>query len=167
MDLVESHSVTAPTPATNPAPPQGQPLAQHPGYLLIKLGELTLEIAEAALAPLDLRARHFNVMAMAAADATLSQQDLSGLLGLDPTMMVALVDGLERRGFIQRERSKKDRRRYVLRLTPSGQRTLERGLSAIAEAENKLLAPLSRAEADTLKGLASRLLAPLWPPHHT
>ncbi len=158
--------MTASTPATKPTLPRRQPLAQHTGYLLIKLGELTLEIAERALAPLDLRARHFNVMAMAAADVSLSQQDLSGLLGLDPTIMVALVDDLERRGLIRRERSQKDRRRYVLQLTPSGQRTLKRGFNAIEEAENKLLAPLSHQEANTLQELARRLLAPLWPPNH-
>jgi DNA-binding MarR family transcriptional regulator len=155
-------------PATGvPAAPAGQPLAQHTGYLLIKLGEVTLAIAERALAPLNLRARHFNVMTMVAADITLSQQDLSGQLGLDPTIMVALVDDLERRGFLRRERSQKDRRRYVLQLTPAGQRTLQRALTVIEEAESKLLAPLNSHEAGLLQELAGRLLAPHWPPRHT
>lgn len=160
--------MTVSTPASaSPPPSAGQALAQHTGYLLIKLGEVTLDIAEQALAPLQLRARHFNVMAMAANDVTLSQQDLSGLLGLDPTIMVALVDDLEGKGLLRRQRSQKDRRRYVLQLTPAGQRTLKRAFRAIEDAENKLLAPLNRQEATTLQELAGRLLAPYWPIGHT
>jgi MarR family transcriptional regulator, lower aerobic nicotinate degradation pathway regulator len=155
--------VTPPPPP--PGPPGGQPLARHTGYLLVKLGEVTLAAAERALAPLSLRARHFNVMTMIAADATLSQQDLSGLLGIDPTVMVALIDDLEHQGFLRRQRSDKDRRRYALQLTPAGQRALKQALHAIQAAENELLAPLNRQEADTLHELAGRLLAPHWPPH--
>ncbi len=47
--------------------------AQRTSYLLIKLGEVALELAEPTLEPLGLRARHFNVMAMVAADPTLPQ----------------------------------------------------------------------------------------------
>ncbi len=160
--------MTVSTPAPDdPARPPGQGLAQRTGYLLIKLGEVTLDLAEQALAPLHLRARHFNVMAMAANDVTLSQQDLSGLLGLDPTIMVALVDDLEARGLLQRQRSPKDRRRYLLQLTPAGQRTLKRAFHAIEDAENKLLASLNRQEARTFQELAGRLLAPYWPIRHT
>lgn len=103
-------------------------------------------------------------MTMAAASPALSQQDLSKLLSVDPTIMVALADDLERQGLVRRERSQSDRRRYVLRLTPAGPQALEQAFSAIKEAENTLLAPLSAQEADTLKTLAARLLAPLWPP---
>lgn len=160
--------VTASPPAAGaPTPPAGQPLAQHTGYLLIKLGELTLATAERALAPLSLRARHFNVMTMITADGTLSQQDLSGLLGIDPTIMVALIDDLENQGFLRRQRSERDRRRYALQLTPAGQRTLEQALQAIHDAENELLAPLTHQDARILHELAGRLLAPHWPPHHT
>ena len=72
-------------------------LAQRTGYLLIKLGEVTLELAEQTLEPLGLRARHFNVMAMVASDPTLSQRDISDLLGLDPNVILALLDALEQR----------------------------------------------------------------------
>ncbi|MDQ2761449.1 MAG: hypothetical protein M3Y17_13770, partial [Actinomycetota bacterium] len=47
------------------------------GYLLIKLGEVVLAVAEQALAPLGVRARQFNVMRIVASNPTLSQQDLS------------------------------------------------------------------------------------------
>jgi DNA-binding MarR family transcriptional regulator len=159
--------VTASTPAGTPAGPAAPPLARHTGYLLIKLGEIALAAAERALAPLSLRARHFNVMTMIAADVTLSQQDLSGALGIDPTIMVALIDDLERQGFLRRQRNDKDRRRYALQLTPAGQHALERALDAIQDAENELLAPLTRQEAGTLHELADRLLAPHWPHRRT
>ena len=52
--------------------------------MMFKLGEVTLALAEQTLEPLGLRARHYNVMAMVASDPTLSQRDISDLLGLDP-----------------------------------------------------------------------------------
>jgi DNA-binding MarR family transcriptional regulator len=149
---------------STPEAPDAPPLGQYAGYLLIKLGELTLEAAERALLPLGLRARQFNVMTMAAANPALSQQDLSRLLGVDPTIMVALVDDLERQDLVRRERSQADRRRYVLRLTSDGRNALRQGFNAVQGAEAELLAPLTAIEAATFKTLAARLLAPLWAP---
>ncbi len=140
-------------------------LAQRTGYLLIKLGEVTLELAEQALKPLGLRARHFNVMAMIAAEPTLSQRDISDLLGLDPNIILALVDDLERQRLVTRQRSTEDRRRYILTLTASGQRVLTHANQRIDTAEHELLTPLNAKEAKTLRELAHRTLTPHWPPH--
>ena len=139
-------------------------LAQRTGYLLIKLGELTLELAEQTLEPLGLRARHLNVMAMVAADAALSQRDISDLLGLDPNVIVALVDDLERHGVLTRQRSSHDRRRHILTLTRDGQRVLSDAHRRIDDAERDLLTPLTADEARNLRVLAQRILSLRWPP---
>lgn len=132
---------------------------EHLGYLLIKLGEVVLAMAEQALAPLGVRARQFNVMRIVASNPTLSQQDLSKRLGLDPTIMVALIDGLERKGLLRRQRSQQDRRRHELRLTKDGEAVLKRASRAIDAAEKTLLAPVDLSEKRTLSKLAVRLLA--------
>lgn len=141
-------------------------LGQRTGYLLIKLGELVLQVAEDTLAPLGLRARHYNVMAMIAADPGLSQQDISALLGLDPNIIVALIDDLERDKLVTRSRSPTDRRRYALTLTQRGRKTLADGTAAISHAEDDLLTPLTEPEASLLRDLTSRVLAPRWPIRH-
>ncbi len=141
-------------------------LGQRTGYLLIKLGELVLQVAEDTLVPLGLRARHFNVMAMIAVDASLSQQDLSSLLGLDPNIIVALVDDLEGQQLLTRQRSPKDRRRYALTLTQKGHDRLDEAHRLMHDAEHDLLAPLSQHEATALRDLATRVLGPRWPLRH-
>ncbi len=141
-------------------------LGQRTGYLLIKLGELVLQVAEDTLAPLGLRARHFNVMAMIAADAGLSQQDISGVLGLDPNIIVALIDDLERQQLVTRSRSPTDRRRYALQLTPNGRDRLAEADRLIQDAEHELLTPVNDDEAATLRDLAAHILAPHWPLRH-
>lgn len=151
-------------PTEVPDPLSSLPLARRAGYVLIKLGEVTLELAERTLVPLGLRARHFNLMAMVAADASLSQRDISDVLGLDPNIIVALVDDLEREGLLSRQRSARDRRRHVLTLTPEGQRVLAVADRRIDDAERELLDPLTGEEAEVLLGLAQRILAPRWPP---
>lgn len=46
--------------------------------------------------------------------------ELAGRLGVDRTTMVALIDGLERKGLVERRRSARDRRRNVVLLTAEG-----------------------------------------------
>lgn len=143
--------------------PESHALADQAGYLLIKLGEVILERAERALAPLHLRARQFNVLSMIAADPALSQRAVSGALGLDATTMVVLIDDLERQDLVRRERDPADRRRYRLQVTSAGQRTLRRALAVIEDAQRELFEPLTVQESATLQELAGRVLAPLWP----
>lgn len=150
----------------NDSPLPADALGQRTGYLLIKLGELVLQVAEDTLAPLGLRARHFNVMAMIAADAGLSQQDISARLGLDPNIIVALTDDLERQQLVTRSRSATDRRRYALQLTPDGRDRLAEADRLIQAAEHDLLTPVTDDEAASLRDLAARILASHWPLRH-
>lgn len=150
----------------NDSPLPADALGQRTGYLLIKLGELVLQVAEDTLAPLGLHARHFNVMAMIAADAGLSQQDISGRLGLDPNIIVALIDDLERQQLVTRSRSATDRRRYALQLTPDGRDRLAEADRLIQAAEHDLLTPVTDDEAASLRDLAARILASHWPLRH-
>ena len=78
-------------------PPQ-DPVLTSAGYLMIKAGHYLGQGFEAALAALGhLGPRVPRADFVRAADG-LSQQELSARLGLDPTIVVGLVDGLEDRG---------------------------------------------------------------------
>ncbi|NYI05365.1 MarR family winged helix-turn-helix transcriptional regulator [Allostreptomyces psammosilenae] len=136
----------------------GSPLRARTAYRLIKVGELMMRIAETALAPLGIRPRHFNVLATLAADATLSQQEVSRTLGIDPNVMVGLIDDLEKLGLARRERNPEDRRRHVIVLTDAGQDLLREGYRRVAKAEAQIFAPLSEAERATLDSATETLL---------
>jgi DNA-binding MarR family transcriptional regulator len=61
------------------------------------------------------------------ADAgTLSQQDLADRLGLEKSTVSRLAAGLERHGWLSRERDPDNRRFYRLRLTASGKQVAKR-----------------------------------------
>jgi DNA-binding MarR family transcriptional regulator len=71
--------------------------------------------------------------------------------------VVSLLDSLEARGLVARERSSGDRRIYELRLTSPGERLLLR-LRDIAEAnEAELLAPLTEEQSAQLGRLLAQL----------
>ncbi|MFG2934268.1 hypothetical protein [Streptomyces sp. NPDC048282] len=65
-------------------------------------------------------------------------------------MMVALLDGLERRGLVARRRSSQDRRRTIVGLTETGRERMARAEEARLVAERRFLAPLDAETAATL-----------------
>jgi DNA-binding MarR family transcriptional regulator len=143
---------------TDSSPGTAQSLTDRTGYLLIKAGELALDMAERALVPLGVRARHANILALIAASPAVSQQQLSTQLSLDPTTVVALVDDLERGGLLRRSRDPKDRRRHILSITERGYQALEGIERALAGAEDGLLAPLEPHDVVALRGFVKRIV---------
>ena len=93
-------------------------------YLLLKSAKRALAALEAELAELDLTARQYLLLTLAATGKELSQQDLALKLDLDPTIIVKLVDQLEDRELLERTRAADDRRRHLLTLTPKGKHVL-------------------------------------------
>ena len=55
---------------------------------------------------------------MIATEGPLSQQRLGERTALDRTTVVAIVDGLEEAGYVERRRDPDDRRAYALEVTP-------------------------------------------------
>jgi DNA-binding MarR family transcriptional regulator len=88
-----------------------------------------------------------------------SQKQVSDRLGTDPSDLVATFDMLERGGFVTRSRDPRDRRRYSLTLTESGEEHLRRFRVIAAEVQADLLAPLDDDERATLQRLVERVLA--------
>jgi DNA-binding MarR family transcriptional regulator len=129
------------------------PVLTSAGYLLLKAGTQFHAIIDDALATLDLTGRQFLVLTFAGGPSTLSQSELSARLNLDPTIVVGLIDGLEERAAIRRERDPADRRRSLLELTAAGRRLQAKAAAAVATAEREFLGPLSAADRKDLRRL--------------
>lgn len=97
----------------------------RPALLMVKLGNLIVQRSEDPLAAMGLSGRQYMVLAVLSSDAPPSQLELAGLCGLLPAQVVPVIDELERRGFVARERSETDRRRSVVSLTAAGGEILE------------------------------------------
>jgi len=97
-----------------------------------------------ALAPLELRAREFWLLAIAG-PGNVPQHEIAELCGLDPSSLVAVLDGLERRGWLRRQRNPRDRRMQWVQRTEAGDRLFNRALLRARRAEAQQLAVLSTA----------------------
>ncbi|MFE9425166.1 MarR family winged helix-turn-helix transcriptional regulator [Kitasatospora sp. NPDC006697] len=138
-------------------------LAGHTGVLLFKAGLLIQELAEQAFQEAGYTLRHFMVYSALAGEAQLSQQDLSKVVNLDPTTVVALIDEMERTGHVERHRNPADRRRYILRLTEAGREALTAVEAVASAAEEAFFAQLGPGGQEQLHGMLGRLLAGRWP----
>ncbi|MFD4509411.1 MarR family winged helix-turn-helix transcriptional regulator [Streptomyces sp. NPDC058457] len=126
------------------------PLEARLGYLLKHVqAELARTSAE-ALAPYGMDGHELAVLVVLAGPERLSQIEVAGRLGVDRTTMVALLDGLEQRGLVERRRSPQDRRRNIVELTDAGRERMGRAEEARLAAERRFLAPLDDPTAATL-----------------
>jgi DNA-binding MarR family transcriptional regulator len=84
---------------------------------------------------------------------------LSRHMNYDSGAVTRLVDQLEKRGLVERTRSKSDRRVVRLSLTKQGHAMWKKLTPPVVDYWNDLLVGFSHAEAETLVTLLSRLLA--------
>jgi DNA-binding MarR family transcriptional regulator len=133
-------------------------LVSSTGFLLARVGAESRRRWTRALAELGLRPSHYGVLMALAAVGAVSQQGLAEVVGIDPRNAVPVLDELEGRSLIARDRDTRDRRRHSLRLTDAGRQTMRRLQSLGETAERDLLAPLSEPERAQLNALLLKLL---------
>lgn len=128
-------------------------------FLLAQLGAHAARRFADRVAELDLTPPQAGLLRAVAVLPGQSQQALAAHLGTPPTRLVALVDGLEERGAVERRRNPEDRRLHALYLTPAGEKLLaDVGRVAVAH-EKALLTALDAAEREQLRTLLARLVA--------
>jgi DNA-binding MarR family transcriptional regulator len=124
------------------------PLENRLGYLLKTAYGQLAELVDAALSPFELTARQLAVLSVIARHDALSQIELSERLAVDRTTIVAMLDALEARDWIERRRDARDRRRNVLVLTADGAARVADAEKARAAAESGYLSALRPSDAD-------------------
>lgn len=133
------------------------------GYLLLKAGIHIGNEIEQAMRDLGLSMRDLLVLSFAAVLEGMSQQELSERLGLDPTLVVGLVDGLEERDLVRREKDPDDRRRNMVVLTDEGRRLRSRAIESTTVLQDEYLAPLSDDQRVVLRSMLFDVMSPRLP----
>jgi DNA-binding MarR family transcriptional regulator len=110
----------------------------------------------AAFEPYGLRSGSFSTMALIAANPGCSQSEIARHIGTDKSIVVAIVDDLEKRGLAERHRSTKDRRRNALVLTKAGHALLHELNGIGTRVEEPIRAALDDEEVEQLIRLSRR-----------
>jgi len=111
----------------------------------------------ATLAEIDLTQKQCATLELIGANPGVSQVDLAAILGADRATMMAIVDRLEARALLTRERSLADRRRQHLNLTQAGADMLGKAKALIAEHEHRFKRRFSGPELDALVASLRRI----------
>lgn len=126
-------------------------------FLLAQLGAHASEQFAGALGEIELTPPVAGVLRILKVTPDLSQQELALRLGMAPSRLVAIVDDLEQRGWVVRERGTADRRVNRLVLTEAGH-TAFGDVARVARAhESRTTAALSEGEAAALRELLSKV----------
>jgi DNA-binding MarR family transcriptional regulator len=134
-------------------------LASSTGFVMAKLGFRFKSQVMARLEKEDCELYHYSVLALLAEGSRQTQSTIATCLTLDPSRLVAILDGLERDGLIARQRDPQDRRRHVVSITPEGEKLLKHLRVVVKEIEKDFFGPLDAAEREQLYSLLARLAA--------
>ena len=129
------------------------------GLLLSQLGTHAALSFGRKIAGLGISPPHFGILRWIHANEGKNQRELSSHLGVVPSRLVVLLDELETKSLVMRERSTEDRRSQQLQLTRKGSQLLEK-VERIATAHDADLgSSLTAPERETLIELCAKLAA--------
>jgi DNA-binding MarR family transcriptional regulator len=127
-----------------------------PGLLLALLGQEAMRRLREAHTAHNLKPRQFQLLGLLHDHGPMGQGELGQTMGVDPSILVALLNPLEVDGFVSRERDPADRRRHVVTLTAAGKEHFDSATRAQREAEDALFAGL---DDDQRRQLSAVLVA--------
>lgn len=107
--------------------------------------------------------RHLVSLAYVRDHDSCPQQDLADAFCMDANNVVLLLNELEELSYIERLRDPCDRRRHLVKLTPSGRQALVRSERIEQTLEQDLLRALDPEEQATLQRLLARALRDVEP----
>jgi DNA-binding MarR family transcriptional regulator len=129
------------------------------GFLLSQIGGQSSKAWTERLDRLGLEPREVMLFRFVALAEGRSQSEVARAIGLPASRIVALVDRLEERGWVERRTSSDDRRTHALHVTPSGHALIAQIAAVSAEHEADLARGLTTEEQATLLKLLGRIAA--------
>ena len=124
-----------------------------PGLLLALLGQDAMRRLREAHTADNLTPRQFHLLGLLHDHGPTGQRQLGEIMSTDPSVLVTLLNPLETRGLVSRQRDTADRRRHVVTLTPAGARKLKSAARAQRKAEDALFAGLDSDQRNQLRDL--------------
>ncbi len=128
------------------------------GYRLRRAQLSVFQRFMAVFSDLALRPAEYSVRVLVDGNPGRKQTEIASALGVKRANFVALVDGLQARGLLERVHVKTDRRANALHLTPEGEKFLAQARKVHEELEQEFIDRLGgNAQRDQLLSLLERL----------
>lgn len=138
--------------------PRVQPLTQYTGFLLRRAFVRSSRCARDCM-PADAPFREVSALSILAERGPLSQRSLGAVAHVNRSLVVKLVDTLEAKSWVVRQRDEHDRRSYALTLTDAGLAALAGFRRDLDSSEAALTESLTHDEAGQLRSWLTALLA--------
>jgi DNA-binding MarR family transcriptional regulator len=142
---------------TSPPTDDQEPARGGVAFLLAQLGAHAAAAFAERIRPLELTPPQAGVLRRLAEFPGQSQRGLADALGMHAPRLVALIDDLEERNLVTRDRDPDDRRNYVITLTDAGRRALAELAAVAREHELAITAALDDTERAQLLAVLRRL----------
>lgn len=141
--------------------PESAPIALDtlPGYQIRRLHQIAVAIFLQDTEAHGITPVQYGVLQAVYNQPGVDQRTLARTVGLDASTIGGVVDRLEARGLLARSLSPTDRRVRLLSLTEAGQRTRMAVVPAMAQAQHRMLAPLTAAEQAEFMRMLNLLVA--------
>ncbi|UZK65202.1 MarR family winged helix-turn-helix transcriptional regulator [Sphingomonas sp. M1-B02] len=110
-----------------------------------------------SFAHLDLTQKQVSVLWLVSDHPGIAQADLAQRLQMDRATVMAIVNRLQARDYLERGMSQVDRRRQTLMLRPAGHEALRAARTAIVDHEHWLTSRFTKREVAQLVGLLTRI----------
>lgn len=130
-------------------------LREQVGFALRKAHQRHVAIFAAHIA--DLTPPQFATLAMLHEVGDTSQSQLGQMVAMDAATIKGVIDRLKARGFVSVDKDADDKRRLIVRITPSGSETVKELMPSARNITAETLAPLSHRDAETLLKLLNMI----------
>ncbi len=136
----------------NPVPPELQTTVSHVsdrclrsfhGYQIKRTFNVIQSDLNRTLKPFDLRMITYSALVLIVDNPGLRQSQLAEAMDIERPNLVVIIDELERRDLIVRDRLPQDRRAYALKATLAGRHLCDNAIAAVKLHENRLTQGIS------------------------
>jgi DNA-binding MarR family transcriptional regulator len=136
-------------------------LTRSPMHLLHRAGQCAEDLFHTEIKDGDLTPRQLAVLMTLAHNEGLSQTGLVALTGIDRSTLADVVRRMQKKGLLQRRRTKHDARAYAVRLTEDGRRVLRRAEPLARKVDGRILETLPTRQREQFIGELVAIVAAL------
>ncbi|WP_095587418.1 MarR family winged helix-turn-helix transcriptional regulator [Actibacterium ureilyticum] len=127
------------------------------GYMLKRTYLTARPLALAGMTQFDLRVPSFSCLSLIVENPGIAPSVLAECLKMERSNIVVVIDELESRDLIIRQRSKTDRRRYELTATVLGRHVHDQSVEEVRRQEERLFAGMTEEERAQIFKLLSKI----------